>query len=161
MAPARSFAAYRLALSTSSRDALPYLGVVLQDLTLRLAALARRGGTDHPSVESVGDSVEGVGQAMNGRDALPYLGVVLQDLTVINETAPDFDEGLVNWSKYQQVQAAELLRLAALARRGGTDHPSVESVGDSVGAALGFAPCLSKSSYWSPSNSGPAKTSTR
>lgn len=52
MAPARSFAAYRLALSTSSRD------------------------------------------------ALPYLGVVLQDLTVINETASDFEEGLVNWSKF-------------------------------------------------------------
>ncbi|GAA5876325.1 hypothetical protein JCM3774_003723 [Rhodotorula dairenensis] len=52
MSPAKSFAAYRLALSASSRD------------------------------------------------ALPYLGVILQDLTVINETSPDFDEGLVNWSKF-------------------------------------------------------------
>ncbi|GAA5980630.1 hypothetical protein JCM10908_001715 [Rhodotorula pacifica] len=52
MAPAKSFAAYRLALSASSRD------------------------------------------------ALPYLGVVLQDLTVINETSADFEDGLVNWSKF-------------------------------------------------------------
>ena len=63
MAPARSFAAYRLALSTSSRD------------------------------------------------ALPYLGVVLQDLTVINETAADFDEGLVNWSKFANLGRSCLILL--------------------------------------------------
>lgn len=52
MSPAKSFAAYRLALAASSRH------------------------------------------------ALPYLGVILQDLTVINETSPDFEAGLVNWSKF-------------------------------------------------------------
>lgn len=66
MAPTRSFAAYRLALSASI-----------------------------------------------GSTTLPYMGVILQDLIVVNETASDLEEGLVNWSKFSRLgeSAAVLLDL--------------------------------------------------
>ncbi|GAA5835240.1 hypothetical protein JCM11251_006655 [Rhodosporidiobolus azoricus] len=55
--------------------------------------------------------------ANSGINMIPYLGVHLQDITVVNEVKSDLRDGLVNWSKFQQVgrSAAIVLDCARVA----------------------------------------------
>lgn len=80
MATTRSFSAYRLALSSSGTQMIPYLCVC------------------HSS------------HARGPAHTCPSSGVALQDITVVNEIKSDMRDGRVNWSKFQQMgQAASVV----------------------------------------------------